>query len=216
MTAPEPIVIVGCGGFGREVLDVVEAINAVRLTYRVVGFLDDRYREESEMVARRRVPVLGPVSMLAALGHHYAIGIGSSADRAVIDGAATASGLEAVTLVHPAATIGGDNRIAPGAVVCSGARITTNVTVGRHLHLNLNSTIGHDCLVGDHVTINPSVNVSGNVVLGARVNMGTKSVVIPGITIGEDAVIGAGAVVVRPVPAGVTAVGVPARPLHAA
>ncbi len=216
MSGIEPIVIVGCGGFGREVLDVVEALNSIRPTFQVAGFLDDLHDGSDDVVARRGVPVLGPVAMMGELGHRYAIGIGSPVARASIDRAVTEAGVEALTLVHPSATVGGDNRIAPGAVICSGARITTNVTVGRHLHLNLNSTIGHDCVVGDHVTVNPSVNVSGNVHLGDRVNMGTKSVVIPGIAIGEDAVIGAGAVVVRSVPAGVTAVGVPARPRSAA
>lgn len=213
MPAPEPIVIVGRGGFGREVLDVVEAINEVARCFEVVGFVDDRFDEPDEVADRRHIPTLGPVSALAELGRRYAIGIGSTADRAAIDAAATAAGLEPVTLHHPWATFGGDDRVGPGSVVCSGARVTTNVSVGRHLHLNLNSTIGHDCVIGDHVTINPSVNVSGNVTLQDRVNMGTKSVVIPGITIGADAVVGAGAVVVRDIPAGATAVGVPARPL---
>ena len=41
--------------------------------------------------------------------------------------------------------------------------------------------------------------------------LGTGAVVTPGRTIGDWAEVGAGAVVVTDVPAGVTAVGVPAR-----
>ncbi len=41
--------------------------------------------------------------------------------------------------------------------------------------------------------------------------LGGGAVVLPGVTIGDDSVIGAGAVVTRDVPAGVVAVGNPAR-----
>lgn len=211
---PEPIVIVGIGGFGREVLDIIEAINAVEPAFVVQGFLDDRYGEDGLAAELRGLELLGPVEAIGDLGRRYTIGIGSTAHRALVDARATEAGLEPLTLVHPAATIGSVNEIAPGLVIAAGARITTNVRVGRHLHLNLNSTIGHDCVIGDHVTVNPSVNISGNVTLGDRANLGTKSVVIPGVSVGADTVVGAGAVVIRDLPASVTAVGVPARPVE--
>lgn len=36
-----PIVILGTGGKAHEFLDVIEAINALTPTWKVVGFLDD-------------------------------------------------------------------------------------------------------------------------------------------------------------------------------
>ena len=35
------LVIVGAGGHGRETLDIVEAINAVKPTWEFAGFVDD-------------------------------------------------------------------------------------------------------------------------------------------------------------------------------
>jgi maltose O-acetyltransferase len=49
------------------------------------------------------------------------------------------------------------------------------------------------------------ISIADNVWLGAG------AIVCPGVSIGEDTVVGAGAVVVRDLPAGVVAVGVPAR-----
>jgi maltose O-acetyltransferase len=49
------------------------------------------------------------------------------------------------------------------------------------------------------------------ITIGDNVWLGSAAVVCPGVTIGDDAVVGAGAVVTRDVPAGVLAVGVPAK-----
>jgi maltose O-acetyltransferase len=49
------------------------------------------------------------------------------------------------------------------------------------------------------------------IALGANVWLGGGAIVLPGVTIGDDTVVGAGAVVTRDLPAGVVAVGNPAR-----
>ena len=49
------------------------------------------------------------------------------------------------------------------------------------------------------------------IVIGDNVWLGGGAIVLPGVTIGADTVVGAGAVVARDLPAGVVAVGNPAR-----
>ena len=204
------LLIIGAGGHGRELLDIVEAVNAARPTFDFLGFLDDGPGPWA-LVGRRDASVLGPVDRLADLDAQYAIGIGSPEARCRIDEQATRSGAEAATLVHPQATAASDVRTAPGLVMAAGSRITTNVTVGRHVHLNLNATLSHDCEVGSYSVLNPGAHVNGGVGLGASVVVGSGAVVREGCRVGDGTVIGAGAVVITDLPAGVTAVGVPAR-----
>jgi serine O-acetyltransferase len=70
---------------------------------------------------------------------------------------------------------------------------------------------GEDLTVLQGVTIGESRE--GAPILGNRVAIGVGATVIGRVTIGDDVNIGAGAVVVRDLPSGCTAVGVPAKPL---
>ncbi len=70
--------------------------------------------------------------------------------------------------MHPSVTMGAEVTVGAGSVLCAGARITTNIVLGRHVHVNLNATIGHDTVVGDYVSLNPLASISGDCVLGAR------------------------------------------------
>lgn len=209
-----PIVIIGCGGFGREVHDVIDAINEVTPTWDLLGYIDDRPDLANvSRVESRNSTVLGGMDWLMTPGQgaEFVIGIGTSTTRRTLDVRFASAGLTAATLVHPAATIGHDVRIGPGSVICAGVRVTTNITLGRHVHLNINSTVGHDCTLEDYVTINPLVAISGGVHIGKASMMGTHSAVLQNLSIGAGSTVGAGACVVRNVPDGVIVKGVPAR-----
>lgn len=208
------LVIIGCGGFGREVHDVVDAIAQRGGEIELLGFVDDDPSAANRtLIEKRGSRILGPLSWLdeAPSDTSYVIGIGNPriADR--IDRQICCRKLTAFTLVHPESTLGWNVFLSPGTIVCAGARLSTNITTGRHVHIDRNCLVGHDSHIGDYTVMFPGATVAGGVNVGARALLGSNSTVIQELETGSDVTVGAGAVVARNLPAGVTAVGVPAR-----
>lgn len=206
-------VIVGAGGQGRELLDLVEVLARAGSGHRFVGFVDEG-RPDLGLLAARGAVLLDGVDDPRASGADFVVGIGDPTVRAAVDRRLQEGGRVVTDLVHPNSTLGSELRSGDGLVVCALVSVTTNVRLGRHVHLNPGATIGHDCDLGDHVSVYPNATISGAVTLGDRVTVGAGSVIIQGLTIGEGTIVGAGAVVTRDLPAGVVAVGSPARPVR--
>jgi sugar O-acyltransferase (sialic acid O-acetyltransferase NeuD family) len=211
-----PVVVVGAGGFGRETLDVIEAVNRHSPTpvFEVLGVVDSHPSDANlELLERMGVRWLGAEAEWLASGSpaRYLIGIGNPAVRERIRRSFDAAGLTAATIVHPGAIVGSLSSIGAGSVVCAGAQISTHVTLGDHVHVNPGATIGHDTAIADCVSINPGAIVSGDVAIGSRVLIGAGAVVLQGLRVGEDAVVGAAACVVRDVEPARTVKGIPAR-----
>ena len=153
----QQLVIIGAGGFGREVLDVIEAINLDHATtgvqpFEVLGFLDDG-EPDLATLAPYGVRHLGPVAQLDSMDPDvgYVIGIGSPRVRRKIDEQYAVRFCP--VLIHPSVTYSRAVEFGPGCVVCAGVRLTNNIHLGRHVHANLNTTIGHDARLGDYVTL---------------------------------------------------------------
>ena len=114
---------------------------------------------------------------------------------------------------HPAAQIGPEVSLGPGAMLIGPLSITTDVTIGAHALINPGCTVAHDCHVGAFASLGPNVALAGGVIVGEGASLGAGAVVAPKCRIGAWAVVGAGAVVIRDVVPGCTVVGVPAREL---
>ncbi|MDQ3761803.1 MAG: acetyltransferase [Actinomycetota bacterium] len=208
---PRALVVLGAGGHGREMIDAILAANMVRDQWRLLGVLDD---DESVVPRLRALGVrwLGALSSLPELDAQYVIGIGSNQIRQQINDVATATGMQAATVVHPSSSIGMANQLADGVYLAAHSTVTTNVVLGRHAHVNVGASVAHDCTVGAYANLSPGARLGGHVALGNGVFMGINSSVLPRCRVGEWAVIGAGATVVADIGARIVCVGTPARP----
>ncbi|RMH10306.1 MAG: acetyltransferase [Armatimonadetes bacterium] len=209
----ERLVIYGSGGFGREA-----AWLAQECGYSVAAFVDDDPQQWGKII--NRIPV---ISLDEACTQYAAcpivVAVGSPRTRAALVEKATERRLSFVNLIHPRTQMSEFIEMGIGIVITAGNILTVNITLANHVQIHVDCTIGHDVVLEDYVTLAPGVHVSGWVHIHRYAYLGTGAVVLNGtqdapIEIGEGAVIGAGAVVTKSIPPGVTAVGVPARPLE--
>ena len=206
------IAIFGAGGFGREVLTIIDAINKIEPTYNVIGFFDDGLPVGKDI---NGYPVLGGMEALNCWSKKLdiAIAVGSPVIKNKIVEAIKNRNIDFPILMHPQVIVGDSKflKIGKGCIICAGCIITTNIEIGDFVILNLGCTVGHDSIIGDYASFMPSVNISGEVNIAAGVYVGTGAKIINQLSIGENTIVGAGAVVAKSLPANCTAVGVPAK-----
>lgn len=209
-----PLIIVGCGGFGREVNSLVEDLRANGLGWDVVGFVDDApSAADQTRLAALGIAHLGPLDVLRDPEQtaDLAVAIGSPAVRKKIVYDLHQFSFSYPTLVHPAATVGRHVSLGAGAIIAPGARLSAHIVVGDHVHIDQQATVGHDCVISPFSRLNPASCVSGSVEVGEGALIGANATILPGVKVGEWSTVGAGAVVTHAVPPRTVVKGVPAR-----
>ena len=206
------IVIVGAGGHGKVVLEIVRAQHQ----HRVVGFLDaDTSLIGSDVLG---VSVIGGVNQIARLRQQKIRGaivaIGDSRVRLSYAALLSEHGVELPSAIHPAASVSPSATIGRNTIVAAGAMICADATIGDSVICNTGCVIDHESEVEDGAHICPGALLAGRVRVGVGAFVGLGAKVLPCINIGRHAIVGAGTVVLADVQDEATAVGVPARVIH--
>ena len=220
------LVIIGTGGFGREVLwasrEMEPSIYALTgalvqgsLDIKDVAFVDDDKNLWNTEICG--APVVGCIEyagnyfdqadMLFVCG----VGLNELRKKFVQRVENTFGKNKFHTVIHQSVEKSSFVNIGEGSVVCAGSILTTQVKVGNHVNINLDCTIGHDVVIEDFVNVSPGVHISGYCTLKEGCDIGTGANILPHVTIGKNSIVGAGACVTKDVPDNTTVVGVPAK-----
>lgn len=203
------LVIIGASGFGREVANVVDAINKQQPQWNLLGLIDD-------VLVGKTIEgfnILGSTKDLLKLSPkpHVVIAIADTRTRYSLAKNLKEAGYEFATIIDPTVRMGRKVNIGEGTIICANTLFTTNIEIGKHCILNVNCSFGHDTQVYDFVSIMSHTAIAGDVEIGEGCYFGLNCTCINMVKLGPWSKYGAGSVIVQDMPSNIVAVGVPAK-----
>lgn len=206
----EKLIIIGAGGFGREMYAAAQEAVGYGSKFTVKGFLDGRADALDGFAGYP--PVIGrPEDYPIGDDEVFVTALGSVAARRRCAAMIESRGGRFISVVHRSASLGPNVRIGDGSFIAHNAVLTADIEVGRHACVFHGSVIGHDSRLADFSHVYSLVSIGGGVEVGEGASVFPGARVVPRRRIGNGATVGIGSVVVRDVDPGVTVFGVPAE-----
>jgi len=204
------ILIIGAGGHGQVVADILWRMRDVDQGIIPAGFLDDR----RDLVGQAflGVPVLGRTADHRNIQHDALIvAVGANETRKRVFQMLRQDGEGFAIALHPKSIVAPDVQIGSASMICAGVVVNTGTTIGEAVILNTGCTVDHHNHIGSFVHIAPGTHLGGEVEVGEGALIGIGATVMPRKRIGAWSIVGAGALVHQDVPERSVVVGVPAR-----
>lgn len=205
------IIIVGAGGFGREVyLWTKDSFPDDQ--YKIKGFLDDNPRilDNYDM----DVGIIGDLNSYEIKNQdRFLFAIGDIDVKKRLVARLKKKGAKFLTLIHPTAIVTNTAKISQGVIICPFVTVGDHAQLYDFVILNVYSSCGHDSKIGKYCILSPYAAVTGFSILEDEVFLGTHSTVIPGKKVGYRSKVSANSVVMRDVPSNKIVFGVPGKPI---
>lgn len=207
------IVIVGAGGFGREVYHWARAL-LVSPNYRFKGFIDDN--PDLNEIPEISSQILGAIrsgedQYEIRSTDRFIYAIGNIDNKKTIITELQNRGAKFLTLVHPTAVVADTATIGEGVVICPFALVSDQAIISDFVMINFYASCAHDTQVGKYTILSPYATLNGYVELEDEVFLGTHSTVVASRKIGYRTKISANSVAMTNVPPRSIVVGVPGK-----
>lgn len=207
------IAIFGAGGFGKEIACIINKINEIKLTWKLIGFFDDGIEKETEISHFGRV--LGSSSDLNKwkVPINIVFAIGSPKILSLLVTKITNSKVNFPNIIHPEVFFADAQsfKIGKGNVIVRACSFSCDVTIGDFNQFNSISALAHDVIVGSYNVFMPLVRISGEARIGNSNFFGISAIVLQLIKIGSNTRIGAGSIVMKSTKDGFLYMGNPAK-----
>jgi sugar O-acyltransferase (sialic acid O-acetyltransferase NeuD family) len=228
----QDLVIIGAGGFGREVLTwAMDHPASYSGKWRFKGFLDTRSgildkfaksasdlkgaipaSSESRARFQRGQGIIGdPFTYEPKENDIFLCAIGEPSERRRYSTPISDKGGSFVSLIHPTALVSAFVTMGRGTIVGPFAAISPDTALGDFNTINSYTAIAHDVTIGSYCQIDGHCLIAGRAKLGSEVKVHAGSIVTPDVEIGDKVVVGAGSVVLGKIPADITIYGNPAK-----
>ena len=201
------LIIVGAGGFGREVHVMLDDVYPDE-QYQFKGFLAD----ESNELAASLGPILGsPETYEPQPNDRLILAIGYMEVRERLSKHLESRGAVFADFIHPRAFVAKNAKIGRGPVIFPFAVVSNAAEIGNHVHLNYYASVGHDAQVGNWCLMAPYATMNGFSSIDDGVYLSTHSTVVVNKHVKKYAKVSANSTVQHNVPENSFVFGVPGR-----
>jgi len=203
------IIIVGAGGFGREVLQWARHAWPSH-AHKIAGFLSaDPGKLDGHAPS---LPIVGsPNDFELRPTDGFVLGIGIPGIRRDVAEQLEARGARFMTLIHPTAIVADTAVIGLGSVICPYVIVSDSVRLGRFVLVNYHASLGHDAAAGDFSVLSPYSCLGGNAAIEGDVFLSMHVTVGPRVYVGAGAIVSANSCVLHHAPPNSMIFGVPGQ-----
>lgn len=207
------LIIIGAGGFGREIYGWARQTKENGISWRIKGFLDDNEKALDNF--KYDVDILSGIREYRPEANDlFVCAIGNMKLKKQIIAMILKKNGRFANIIHPTVVIGDNVRLGTGIILCPYSVVSSNAVLGDFVCVNLHASVGHDVKIGDWSFVGTGSAVNGNAVLDNSVFMGGHVIILPKSSIGAGTVVGAGSMVVGHVGSNITVFGIPAKKLR--
>ena len=192
------LVIVGAGGFGRELYTCLWDI-LPRDEYHLKGFLGRESGDLDQNGLGAQI-LSDPETYRPEPNDRFALAIGDIDARRSVTEILVSKGAHFLSLVHPTAVVWSTAKLGRGCVIYPFALVSNEAVLGDFVHLSNYASVGHDARVGACCLLAPYATMNGFSVLEDDVYLSTHCTVVPERRVGQGSKISANSVVAHDVP----------------
>jgi sugar O-acyltransferase (sialic acid O-acetyltransferase NeuD family) len=185
------LLLIGCGGHSRSLIDLVESIS----DWNLHGLVGLPQQVGSRVLGYAVIGCDADLVSLVDVCPAAVLAIGQLPDpalRQLLAFQLAHYGFSFPVLISPHAVVSRHAQLGPGTTVGHGVTVNAAAVVGAHCILNNGALIEHDVQIGDHCHISTGALVNGGVRVGSGSFIGSGAILREGLELPPNSVIGAG------------------------
>ena len=208
------LIIIGVGGFAREVYWHAKYSRGYGTDWEIKGFLDGDVKLDNIEYSKLSAPLLGDIkSYIIEDDDVFICAIASPTVRKKVVKLVLDRGGRFINLIQKNVIIHDTAQIGIGNIIIEFSVIHDNATIGNYVVLNGGVAIGHDASIGDYSSLMGRVNILGSAKVGRETFWGANAIALPHSRIEDGVYVGVASVVFKCVRKGLKVFGNPAMPM---
>jgi sugar O-acyltransferase (sialic acid O-acetyltransferase NeuD family) len=156
------LLIVGAGGHGRSVAELVQLKNE----FELVGFIDDSWPQHKSVWSYSIHGRVSELSQYHSIADWVIVAIGNNKLRGELINKFVETEFNLATVIHPMAMVSPSADIGAGTAIMAGAIIGTESKLGLGVIINSGANVDHHCVIADFGHLGVNACMAGGSSLG--------------------------------------------------